>query len=142
MQLSTAHLDFFLPTLIHPFSPALTADAQSPVCGVAAAWGGTCLFHGPNDHRRASVSPLTHIHHVSVQPPPQLPAPGTFPRSGGLEHTAFRKDKYQEKSLAAPTVWDSARTRDYSGNSCVHSRSGQAGVSAPCNSQDPPYLGS
>lgn len=37
VQLSTPHLGFFLPTLIHPSSPALTADAQSPVCGVAAA---------------------------------------------------------------------------------------------------------
>lgn len=40
-------LGFFPPTLIHPSSPALIADAQSPVHGVAAAWGGTCLFHGP-----------------------------------------------------------------------------------------------
>lgn len=100
---------------------------------MAAAWGGTCLFHGPSDGRGASVSPLSHIHHVPIHPSPQLPAPGTFPWSGGLEHEGFRKDKNQEKSLAAPVFWGSARTRDYSANSHVCSKRGQTGVSAPHN---------
>lgn len=82
-QAPCLNLGFFLPVSHSPPpSPALAADAQSPVRGVETSWGGTCLFHGPNEGGGATISPLSHVHHAPTQPPPRPPAPGTFPQSG------------------------------------------------------------
>lgn len=89
------NLGFSARVSFPPSLPALAADAQSVVRGMEAARGGTCLFHGPNDRSRASISPLSHVHHAPIQPPPQLPAPGTSVREE-LKHTGFRKEKAKQ----------------------------------------------
>lgn len=93
----TPHLDLLLLFGSHyPLpTPALIADAQSPLCVMEATWGVNCLFHEPNNYSRASISPLSHIHHAPIQPLPQLPSPGMSVK-GEVKHTGFKKEKAKQ----------------------------------------------
>lgn len=107
------NLSFSAPPASPPSSPLLIADARSPVQGMETAWGGTCLFHGPNNRSRVLNSPLSHGHHAPILPPQQLPTPGTLVR-GKLKLTGFRKQKAKQNPWQHEQFW--GQQEDYSTN--------------------------
>lgn len=106
------------------------------------AWGGNCRFHGQINHSRASLSPLSHIHHVPLQLLPQAHF-HCWGEGGLLKHTSFGKEnaKSQAKSMSAPIALGSASTGHYSGCSHVCNTGGQAEASVQCNVPAPPHPG-